>query len=58
MILDDDFCFSGKEFGGGVTLDIGIYAVQLSQFVYNGQIPTSITAVGELNNDGVDQTVR
>ena len=43
--------------GGGVCLDIGIYCIQLSQFVFNGEKPLKVTASGHVNTDGVDETV-
>lgn len=34
-------------------LDIGVYPIQLCQWVYQ-QAPTAIKATGKLNDDGVD----
>lgn len=42
--------------GGGTTLDIGVYAIQFCQFVYE-QEPISIQATGVLNDDEVDVEV-
>ncbi|XP_055310979.1 trans-1,2-dihydrobenzene-1,2-diol dehydrogenase-like isoform X2 [Sitodiplosis mosellana] len=42
-----------KEFGGGTVLDIGVYPIQLCQWIFQ-QAPTSIKAAGKLNDDGVD----
>ena len=44
---------SKKELGGGTTLDVGLYPIQLCQWIFQ-QPPTSINATGKLNNDGVD----
>ena len=47
-----------KDLGGGVTLDIGIYCVQLAQFVFNGEKPLKVLAGGHKNaDDGVDESV-
>ncbi|KAL4716972.1 hypothetical protein ACJJTC_012783 [Scirpophaga incertulas] len=47
-----------KELGGSAILDIGIYTLQFAQFVFKDE-PVKVTAVGNLNEDGVDivQTV-
>ncbi|KAG5679470.1 hypothetical protein PVAND_009035 [Polypedilum vanderplanki] len=39
--------------GGGSTLDLGIYTIQLSLWVYRTE-PTKVTAFGKLNDDGLD----
>lgn len=39
--------------GGGAILDIGIYTIQASLWGFR-QAPTSITATGSLNSEGVD----
>lgn len=39
--------------GGGSTLDLGIYTIQLSLWVYRAE-PTKVTAFGKLNDDGLD----
>lgn len=44
---------SKKELGGGTILDLGVYAIHLSQWVHRTD-PVSITAKGTLNEDGVD----
>ncbi|XP_047026588.1 trans-1,2-dihydrobenzene-1,2-diol dehydrogenase-like [Helicoverpa zea] len=44
-----------KDQGGSALLDIGIYLLQLSQYVFK-KYPERITAVGELNSEGVDET--
>lgn len=46
-----------KELGGGVCLDIGIYCIQLCQFVFGGEKPAKVSATGTLNSDGVDDFV-
>lgn len=45
--------FRKKELGGGTILDLGVYPIQFSQFVFRSE-PVSITAKGTLNEDGVD----
>lgn len=47
------FNFRLKKLGGGTTLDLGVYAIQVSQFVFRSE-PISISAKGKLNDDGVD----
>ncbi|CAH0727455.1 unnamed protein product, partial [Brenthis ino] len=42
-----------KDLGGSAILDIGIYALQFAQFVFKEE-PIKVTAVGELNDEGVD----
>jgi len=42
-----------KELGGGTVLDLGIYCIQLCQWVFQ-QPPKSIHATGVLNEEGVD----
>lgn len=39
--------------GGGTILDLGIYTIQLCQWVFQ-QEPQSIKATGKLNEEGVD----
>lgn len=39
--------------GGGTILDLGIYTIQLCQWVFQHE-PQSIKATGKLNEDGVD----
>lgn len=39
--------------GGGVTIDMGIYATHLLQWVFQEE-PSSIKATGVVNEDGVD----
>ncbi len=46
-----------KDLGGGSMLDIGIYCLQFSQFVFNGERPYKVSAAGHKNYDGVDQSV-
>ncbi|CRK86429.1 CLUMA_CG000053, isoform A [Clunio marinus] len=45
-----------KDLGGGVILDLGVYAIQFAQFVFRSE-PTSIIAKGKLNDEGVDAEV-
>lgn len=42
--------------GGGSVLAIGVYAIQICQWVYRNA-PTSIFATGTLNENGVDLEV-
>lgn len=44
---------SKQELGGGTILDLGVYTIQVSQFVFQTE-PISIKATGTLNDDGVD----
>ncbi|XP_039759815.1 trans-1,2-dihydrobenzene-1,2-diol dehydrogenase-like [Pararge aegeria] len=44
---------SKKELGGSAILDMGVYALQFAQFIFKDE-PIKVTAVGELNEDGVD----
>ena len=46
-----------KSLGGGTLLDIGIYAINIVEMVYGGQMPLNIQSVGHLNSDGCDQSV-
>lgn len=48
--------YSKKELGGGTILDIGIYTLQLQQFVYKGLEPIKVVAAGHLNKDGTDES--
>ncbi|OXA52541.1 trans-1,2-dihydrobenzene-1,2-diol dehydrogenase [Folsomia candida] len=45
-----------KEFGGGSVLDIGIYCVQLAQYVFGGDNPVKIISGGHLNENLVDES--
>lgn len=45
--------FRKKSLGGGTVLNLGIYAIQFSQWIFQ-QEPKSIKATGKLNDDGVD----
>ncbi|XP_047531255.1 trans-1,2-dihydrobenzene-1,2-diol dehydrogenase-like [Vanessa atalanta] len=53
VLIADVDRLSKKELGGGAVLDIGIYALQFAQFIFKDE-PIKTTAVGELNDDGVD----
>nr|XP_020448027.1 trans-1,2-dihydrobenzene-1,2-diol dehydrogenase [Monopterus albus] len=46
-----------KELGGGALLDVGIYCLQFTCMVYNGEKPESIQATGVCLETGVDETV-
>jgi len=41
--------------GGGVTLDLGIYAITMASLVFGGGQPESIHASGYLTDTGVDE---
>ncbi|KAL5282792.1 DHDH.2 family protein [Megaselia abdita] len=45
-----------KELGGGTVLDLGVYTIQLCQWVAQ-EAPSSIESTGELNEEGVDVAV-
>lgn len=45
-----------RELGGGTILDIGVYTLQLAQFVFGPSLPESVVAQGELNESGVDSS--
>lgn len=47
------FKHSKKSLGGGTILDLGVYTIQIAQFVF-GTEPVSIRASGQLNDEGVD----
>uniref|UniRef100_U5EL44 Trans-1,2-dihydrobenzene-1,2-diol dehydrogenase n=1 Tax=Corethrella appendiculata TaxID=1370023 RepID=U5EL44_9DIPT len=42
-----------KNLGGGTILDLGVYTIQICQWVF-GQEPASIKASGKVNDEGVD----
>jgi len=46
-----------NELGGGTVLDLGVYTIQLCQWIFK-QPPKSIEATGTLNSDGVDIAVK
>lgn len=41
------------DLGGGTVLDMGVYAIQFCQWIYQQQ-PESIVATGVVNEEGVD----
>lgn len=43
-----------RSLGGGVTLELGVYALQFALWVF-GYAPSNVTANGKLNGDGVDE---
>jgi dihydrodiol dehydrogenase / D-xylose 1-dehydrogenase (NADP) len=45
-----------KELGGGSILDIGVYCVQFSQWVFGGETPLKIVGAGVMNSQGVDES--
>lgn len=44
------------EMGGGTIIDMGLYTIQLCQWVFQEE-PVSIEATGVVNDDGVDLEV-
>uniref|UniRef100_A0A0K8TTM1 Trans-1,2-dihydrobenzene-1,2-diol dehydrogenase n=1 Tax=Tabanus bromius TaxID=304241 RepID=A0A0K8TTM1_TABBR len=42
-----------RTMGGGTILDLGVYVIQVSQWVFQ-EPPKSVKATGKLNSDGVD----
>lgn len=48
--------FRMKDLGGGAVLDLGIYMLQLVQFVYK-EPPTDIVCTGHLSKAGVDESI-
>ncbi|CAG2116031.1 unnamed protein product [Medioppia subpectinata] len=52
MILEDRV--ATRELGGGTVLDLGIYAIGVADEAYDGEMPTKIEAIGQLNDNGVD----
>ncbi|XP_068626729.1 trans-1,2-dihydrobenzene-1,2-diol dehydrogenase-like [Battus philenor] len=51
--IDDIDRIRLKEMGGSAIMDIGIYALQFAQYIFKDK-PIKVTAVGELNEHGVD----
>ena len=49
-----DARISKKELGGGVIVDMGIYAIDIISQVFHNEEPELIRAAGHLNDDGVD----
>lgn len=45
--------FRKKPVGGGVVLDIGVYVLQLAQFIFKDE-PKKVTVNGEINDEGID----
>ncbi|GFX46138.1 trans-1,2-dihydrobenzene-1,2-diol dehydrogenase [Trichonephila clavipes] len=43
-----------RALGGGTILDLGIYPLNAVSMIYNNEKPEKITAVGHLNDDGID----
>ena len=41
--------------GGGVTLDLGIYAITMASLTFGGGRPESVQANGYLTDTGVDE---
>lgn len=45
-----------KDLGGGAVLDLGIYMLQLVQFIYK-DAPTDLVCTGHLSKTGVDESI-
>ncbi|XP_049883007.1 trans-1,2-dihydrobenzene-1,2-diol dehydrogenase-like isoform X1 [Pectinophora gossypiella] len=45
-----------KDLGGGAVLDLGVYMLQLVQFIYK-EPPTDIVCTGHLSKAGVDESI-
>lgn len=45
-----------KDLGGGAVLDLGIYMLQLLQFIYK-EPPTDVMCTGHLSKIGVDESI-
>ncbi|XP_053692419.1 trans-1,2-dihydrobenzene-1,2-diol dehydrogenase-like [Sabethes cyaneus] len=45
-----------KALGGGTVLDLGVYPIQISLWVFQNY-PVKITAKGQLNDDGIDMAM-
>lgn len=45
-----------KDLGGGAVLDLGIYMLQLVQFIYK-EPPTDIVCTGHISKAGVDESI-
>lgn len=45
-----------KDLGGGAVLDLGVYMLQLVQFIYKDP-PTDIVCTGHLSKSGVDESI-
>jgi len=52
--LHDVQRLKSKELGGGTILDLGVYVLQIQQFIFRGLTPTKIVAAGHLNSQGTD----
>jgi len=46
-----------NQLGGGAILDIGVYPISLSSFVFGGGAPSNIAVIGHLGPTGVDEQV-
>lgn len=48
------FSFTSKnDLGGGTVLNLGVYVIQICQWAFR-EAPKSITAIGKLNEEGID----
>ena len=50
----DSVRISKKELGGGGIVDMGVYAIDIISQVFHNEEPEQITALGHLNDEGVD----
>jgi len=64
-LVEADFGFKNSgvprltqpELGGGAILDIGVYPISLSSFIFGGGKPSKIVSIGFLGSTGVDEQV-
>lgn len=45
-----------KDLGGGAVLDLGVYMLQLVQYIYK-DTPTDVVCTGHLSKTGVDESI-
>ena len=57
VVIGDVDRVAKKSMGGGTMLDIGIYCLNIVEFVFDGEKPEKVLAVGHLNQEGVDESV-
>lgn len=48
---------TSKSLGAGTVLDLGVYAIQFANLVFNNEMPETVQATGCLNHEGVDMSV-
>ena len=55
--IDDRERVKKRELGGGSTLDLGVYAINFSQWVHGNKRPDKIVAAGHLFPEGTDSSM-